>query len=75
VPYLAATDVLETIKVIVICIFLVILEFLGVALIVAPRAVARKVMSTLRSLAKRLTGPDTDSRSDRRPAHPSGDGS
>ena len=38
--HVAASNPLETIKVIVICIFLTLLEFAGVAFLVAPRAVA-----------------------------------
>ena len=53
--HLAASSSLQTIKVIVICIFLVVLEFLGVALLIAPRATARKLISALRALIGRLT--------------------
>jgi threonine/homoserine/homoserine lactone efflux protein len=52
----AASSPLETIKVIVICIVLTLLEFAGVAVLVAPRAVARKLMSGLRALVRRLPG-------------------
>lgn len=54
--HVAASNPLETIKVIVICIVLVLLEFAGIALIIAPRAVARKLVSALRALLRRLTG-------------------
>jgi hypothetical protein len=53
--HLAASSPLQTIKVIVICIFLVVLEFLGVALLIAPRATARKLISALRALVGRVT--------------------
>jgi hypothetical protein len=53
--HLAASSPLQTIKVIVICILLVVLEFLGVALLIAPRATARKLVSALRALIGRVT--------------------
>jgi hypothetical protein len=53
--HLAASGPWQTIKVIVICIFLVVLEFLGVALLIAPRATARKLVSALRTLVGRVT--------------------
>jgi hypothetical protein len=53
--HLAASSSLQTLKVIVICIVLVVLEFLGVALLIAPRATVRKLISTLRALIGRLT--------------------
>jgi hypothetical protein len=53
--HLATSTPLQTIKVVVICIFLVVLEFLGVALLVAPRATARKLISALRALVGRVT--------------------
>jgi hypothetical protein len=53
--HLAASSPLQTIKVIVICIFLVVLEFLCVALLIAPRATARKLISALRALIGRVT--------------------
>jgi hypothetical protein len=44
--HVAASHPLQTIEVIVICILLTLLpEFVGVAFLVAPRAVARKVVS------------------------------
>ena len=54
--HIAASNPVETIKVIVICIFLTLLEFAGVAFLVAPRAVARKLISALRALTRRLPG-------------------
>ena len=53
--HLAVSSPLETIKVIVICILLVVLEFLGVALLIAPRATARKLISPLRALIGHVT--------------------
>jgi hypothetical protein len=53
--HVAASSPLQTIEVIVICIFLVVLEFLGVALLIAPRATARKLISALRALIGRVT--------------------
>jgi hypothetical protein len=55
IVHLAASSPLQTIKVIVICIFLVVLEFLGVALLIAPRATVRKLISALRALIGRVT--------------------
>lgn len=52
----AASNPLETIKVIVICILLTLTELAGVALLVAPRAVARKLLSALRALVRRPWG-------------------
>jgi hypothetical protein len=51
----SSSSPLQTIKVIVICILLVVLEFLGVALLIAPRATARKLISALRALIGRVT--------------------
>jgi hypothetical protein len=53
--YLAASSPLQTIKVIVICIFLVVLEFLGVALLIAPRTTVRKLISASGPLIGRVT--------------------
>jgi hypothetical protein len=71
--HVAASNPLETIKVIVICIFLTLLEFAGVAFLVAPRAVARKLISALRALTRRLPGALGRSPS-RGSAHASGTG-
>jgi hypothetical protein len=51
--HLAASSPLQAVKVIVICISLVVLEFLGVALLIAPRATARKLISAVRGLVGR----------------------
>ncbi|MGZ6589985.1 MAG: hypothetical protein ACXVHX_37765, partial [Solirubrobacteraceae bacterium] len=52
--YEAATSgVLHAVWTVVICIVLVLLELLAVALLVAPRAVTRKLISLLGALARR----------------------
>ena len=54
VIYEAATSgVLHAVWTVVICIVLVLLELLAVALLVAPRAVTRKLISLLGALARR----------------------
>jgi hypothetical protein len=42
------------IKTVVICIFLVVLELLGAAFLIAPRATGRKVISALRATVGRV---------------------
>jgi hypothetical protein len=69
--HLAASSPLQTIKVILICIFLVVLEFLGVALLIAPRATARKLISVLRALIGRVTARQERPTSSRGSAQPS----
>jgi hypothetical protein len=73
--HLAASSPLQTIKVILICIFLVVLEFLAVALLIAPRATARKLISALRALIGRVTARQERPAPSRGPAQPSGRGS
>jgi hypothetical protein len=65
---------LHSFEIIVICMLLTLAEFVAVALLVAPRAVARKLLSPVRALvlrARRILG----ARSPRRePARPSREG-
>jgi len=73
--HLAASSPLQTIKVILICILLVVLEFLGVALLIAPRATARKLISVLRALIGRVTARQQQPTPSRGSAQPSRRGS
>jgi hypothetical protein len=73
--HLAATNPLQTIKVILICIILVVLEFLGVALLIAPRATVRKLISAWRALIGRVTAREERPTPSRGSAEPSGRGS
>jgi hypothetical protein len=65
---------LHSLEIVVICMLLTLAEILAVALLVAPRAVARKLLSPARALvrrARRLLGaPSTH----RQPARPSREG-
>lgn len=59
---------------VLVCILLTLAEFSAVALIVAPRAIARKLLSLLRTLvrrAQRITGAPSPRR---KPARPSREG-
>jgi hypothetical protein len=49
----AISGVLQAFWTVVICVFLVALELLAVALLVAPRAVMRKLISLVGALARR----------------------
>jgi hypothetical protein len=73
--HLAASSPLQTIKVILICILLVVLEFLGIALLIAPRATARKLISVLRTLIGRVTARQERPAPSRGSAQPSRRGS
>jgi hypothetical protein len=72
--HLAASSPVQTIKIILICIFLVVLEFLGVALLIAPRAAARKLISALRAVIGRVTARKARRAPSRGSAQPSGRG-
>jgi len=43
---------LHSVEIVVICILLTLAEFLAVALLIAPRAVSRKLLSLLRALVR-----------------------
>ena len=61
-------------KTLVVCILLALAEFLAAVLIVAPRAIARKLVSLLRALlrrAQRIAGAPSPRR---KPARPSREG-
>jgi hypothetical protein len=65
---------LHSLEIVVICMLLTLAEILAVALLVAPRAIARKLQSAARALVRRarriLRGPSPH----REPARPSRDG-
>jgi hypothetical protein len=63
--HIAASSALQTIKVIAICVLLVLLEFAGVAVLIAPRAVARKLWGALRAVIRRLAPARVTARRDR----------
>jgi hypothetical protein len=65
---------LHSVEIVGICILLTLAEFLAVALLVAPRAVARKLLSPMRALvrrAQRILGAPSPRRE---PARPSREG-
>ena len=62
---------LDAIRVIIICVVLVLLELAVAALIVAPRAMARKLISALRALKERAKRVLAAAWSRRGSAHPS----
>jgi hypothetical protein len=75
VIYEAATSsTLHAFLTVVVCILLVLLEFLGAALIVAPRAVIRKLGSLLRAFTRSLQRTFRPSSSRHEPARPSREG-
>jgi hypothetical protein len=66
--------VLETVLTILICILLVMIEFLVVALIVAPRAVVRRLKSLFGRLTSRVHQAHEPRQQGQRSAHPSREG-
>jgi hypothetical protein len=63
--------VLHALGIVVICILLTLAYYLAVALLVAPRAVARKLLSLLRALlrrAQRIPGAPSPRRGSARPS-------
>jgi hypothetical protein len=65
---------LETVLTILICILLVMIEFLVVALIVAPRAVVRRLKSLFGRLTSRVHQAHEPRQQGQRSAHPSREG-
>jgi hypothetical protein len=64
------SGLLHSFEIVVICMVLTLAEFVAVALLVAPRAVARKLLSPVRALLRRARQ-IVDARSPRRePARP-----
>jgi hypothetical protein len=75
VIYLAsASGFLHSFEIVVICIVLTLAEFVAVALLVAPRAVARKLLSLMRALGRRARRILVVRSPRREPARPSREG-
>jgi hypothetical protein len=70
----AMSGLLQAIWDVVAWILVVLLEFAAIAVIVAPRAVMRKLISALRTLVSRATRARDASWPRRGSAHPSGEG-
>jgi hypothetical protein len=68
----ASTGVLQAVWNVVMSVLLVVAEFAAVALIVAPRAVFRKLRAVARSLARRVGQSLGVVPGEREPAHSSG---
>jgi hypothetical protein len=66
--------VLHAMGIVMICVALTLAEFLAVALLVAPRTVARKLLSLLRALLRRAARIVRAPSTPRDPAHPSREG-
>ncbi|HEY1593741.1 MAG TPA: hypothetical protein VGF81_18225 [Solirubrobacteraceae bacterium] len=67
-------DVLHAVGIVMICVALTLAEFLAVALLVAPRAVARKLLSLLRAFLRRAAWIVRAPSPTREPARPSREG-
>jgi hypothetical protein len=66
--------VLHAVGIVMICVALTLAEFLAVVLLVAPRIVARKLLSLLRALLRRAARSVRAASPPREPARPSREG-
>jgi hypothetical protein len=66
--------VLQAVGIVMICVALTLAEFLAVALLVAPRTVARKLLSLLRAFLRRAARSVRAPSRPREPARPSREG-